>query len=175
MKVPVFLLFCMYRSQGYHLIDVYFCISAILTSGDPESGVSVSLLIWRTALLPSVIYYVWTIVQNALQPEAENIWGHQWILHPSVSLHHHEPGKYCFSKAGKFLWRIVRKWNFCLHFLEKLFATIWYRYCERIWMILSETSVGIRDILVRIRIPGSVPLTNGSGSDSGSDSFLHWL
>jgi hypothetical protein len=34
-------------------------------------------------------------------------------------------------------------------------------------------SVGIRDILVRmrIRIPGSVPLTNGSGSDS----FLHRL
>jgi hypothetical protein len=37
--------------------------------------------------------------------------------------------------------------------------------------------LGIRDILVRIRIriPGSVPLTNGSesGSNSGSDSFLH--
>jgi hypothetical protein len=39
----------------------------------------------------------------------------------------------------------------------------------------------IRDILVRIRIPRSVPLTNGSGSgfgsgsgsNSGSDSFLH--
>jgi hypothetical protein len=30
--------------------------------------------------------------------------------------------------------------------------------------------LGIRDILVRIRIPGSVPLTNGSGS--GSDYFL---
>jgi hypothetical protein len=37
--------------------------------------------------------------------------------------------------------------------------------------------LGIRDILVRIRIPGFVPLTNGSGSgygsNSGSDSFLH--
>ncbi len=31
--------------------------------------------------------------------------------------------------------------------------------------------LGIRDIFVRIRILGSVPLTNGSGS--GSDSFLH--
>ncbi len=28
---------------------------------------------------------------------------------------------------------------------------------------------------VRIRIPGSVPLANGSGSNSGSDSFLQWL
>ncbi len=32
--------------------------------------------------------------------------------------------------------------------------------------------LGIRDILVRIRIRGSVPLTNGSGLISGSDSFL---
>ncbi len=31
-----------------------------------------------------------------------------------------------------------------------------------------------RDILVRIRIRGSVPLTNGSGLNSGSDSFLQW-
>jgi hypothetical protein len=48
-----------------------------------------------------------------------------------------------------------------------------------------ETVLGIRDILVqvqiRIRIPGSVPLTigfcSGSGSNSGSDSFLHcfWM
>jgi hypothetical protein len=45
----------MYRSQAY-VINVYFCFSAILTSGDPESGVSVTLLILRTALLPSVIY-----------------------------------------------------------------------------------------------------------------------
>ncbi len=41
--------------------------------------------------------------------------------------------------------------------------------------------VGLRDILVRIRVPGSVPLTNGSGSkfgsNSGSDSgsFFQWL
>ncbi len=35
--------------------------------------------------------------------------------------------------------------------------------------------LGIHDILMRIRIPRSVPLTNGSGSgsDSGSDSFLY--
>jgi hypothetical protein len=33
--------------------------------------------------------------------------------------------------------------------------------------------LGIRDILVRIRIPGSVPLTNGSGPGSGSpNSFF---
>ncbi len=34
--------------------------------------------------------------------------------------------------------------------------------------------MGIRDILLRIRIPGSVPLTNGSGSgsNSGSDSLI---
>ncbi len=32
--------------------------------------------------------------------------------------------------------------------------------------------LGIRNILVRIRIPGSVPLTNRSGSNSGSDSSL---
>jgi hypothetical protein len=31
---------------------------------------------------------------------------------------------------------------------------------------------GIRDILVRIGVLGSVPLTNGSGSNSESDSFL---
>ncbi len=43
------------------------------------------------------------------------------------------------------------------------------------WSI--RTSVGIRDMLVLI--PGSVPLTNGTGSgsgsvsNSGSDSFLH--
>jgi hypothetical protein len=39
-------------------------------------------------------------------------------------------------------------------------------------IIIKAVSV-IRDILVRIRIPGCVPLTNGSGSNSGSDSFLH--
>jgi hypothetical protein len=48
----------MYRPQAY-VINVYFCFSAILTSGDPESGVSVvTLLTWRIALLPSVICYV---------------------------------------------------------------------------------------------------------------------
>ncbi len=49
-------------------------------------------------------------------------------------------------------------------------------------LLLYLSVLGIRDILVRIRmrIPGSVPLTNGSGtgsssgsgSNSGSDSFL---
>ncbi len=32
----------------------------------------------------------------------------------------------------------------------------------------------IREILVRIRTHGSVPLTNGSGSNSGSDFFLYF-
>jgi hypothetical protein len=31
-----------------------------------------------------------------------------------------------------------------------------------------QAVLGTRDLLVRIRIPGSVPLTNGSGSGSGS-------
>jgi hypothetical protein len=45
---------------------------------------------------------------------------------------------------------------------EELY-TIEYRYPDvRYWYILG-ISVGIRDILVRIRIPGSVPLTYGSG------------
>ncbi len=38
---------------------------------------------------------------------------------------------------------------------------------------IINASVGDpHDILVRIRIFGSVPHTNGSGSNSGSDSFL---
>ncbi len=41
--------------------------------------------------------------------------------------------------------------------------------------IIFYRALGIRDILVRIRIPGSVPLTIGSGSNSGSDYFLHWF
>jgi hypothetical protein len=35
------------------------------------------------------------------------------------------------------------------------------------------TELGIRDIFVQIRIRGSIPLTNGSGSNSGYDSFRH--
>jgi hypothetical protein len=35
----------------------------------------------------------------------------------------------------------------------------------------KQSMLGIRDILVRIRIPGTVSLENISGS--GSDSFLH--
>ncbi len=42
-------------------------------------------------------------------------------------------------------------------------------------MLGLEPVLGIRDILMRIRIPGSVPLTNGSGPGSGSDYFLQWL
>jgi hypothetical protein len=34
-----------------------------------------------------------------------------------------------------------------------------------------KSEIRIRDILVRIQICGSIPLTNGSGSDSGSCSF----
>jgi hypothetical protein len=46
----------------------------------------------------------------------------------------------------------------------------------RMYIIIGINAVlGICDILVRIRIriPGSVPLTNGSESYSGSDSFFH--
>jgi hypothetical protein len=50
------------------------------------------------------------------------------------------------------------------------------RRVSRIRFYVSYPVLGIRDILVLIRIPGSVPLTNGSrsgsGSNSGSDSFL---
>jgi hypothetical protein len=35
--------------------------------------------------------------------------------------------------------------------------------------------LGIRDFLMRIWIRGSAPLTNGSGSNSGSDTFLQRL
>ncbi len=41
------------------------------------------------------------------------------------------------------------------------------RFCKAV--------LGIRDILVRIRIPGFVLLTNESGSSSGSDTFFYWL
>jgi hypothetical protein len=52
---------------------------------------------------------------------------------------------------------------------EELY-TIEYRYPDvRYWYIMG-ISVGIRDILVPIRIPGSVPLTDGSGSGSNSGS-----
>ncbi len=43
---------------------------------------------------------------------------------------------------------------------------------EYLHCAIVKAVLGIRDILVRIRIPGSVPLPNGSGSNSGSDSFL---
>jgi hypothetical protein len=36
-----------------------------------------------------------------------------------------------------------------------------------------KTVMGIRGILVRVRIRGSVPLTNGSGYSSRSDSFFN--
>jgi hypothetical protein len=39
------------------------------------------------------------------------------------------------------------------------------------WQISISVGVGTCDILVRVRIRGSVPLTNGSRSNSGSDSF----
>jgi hypothetical protein len=38
--------------------------------------------------------------------------------------------------------------------------------------VINIPVLGIRDILVWIRIRGSVPRTNRSGSNSGSDSFL---
>jgi hypothetical protein len=41
---------------------------------------------------------------------------------------------------------------------------IWFCRQSRMSRILVKPVLRIRDILVRIRIPGSVPLTNGSGS-----------
>jgi hypothetical protein len=40
------------------------------------------------------------------------------------------------------------------------------KLCQKFFLLKSV--LGIRDILVRIRIPGSVPLTVGSGSGFGS-------
>ncbi len=51
-------------------------------------------------------------------------------------------------------------------------STVFSWYCLFLFVADMYFSVlGIRDILVRIRIPESVPLTHGSGSDS----FLHWF
>ncbi len=51
------------------------------------------------------------------------------------------------------------------------------RVPSKLIRVLFPSVLGIRDIFVRIRIPGSVPLSNGSvsGSNSVSDSFLLWL
>ncbi len=46
-----------------------------------------------------------------------------------------------------------------------LFSSSCFSYQQCLW---------IRDILVRIRILGSIPPNNGSGSSSGSDSFFQW-
>jgi hypothetical protein len=52
-------------------------------------------------------------------------------------------------------------------------ATNPYFFVEASLLFFLQGAVlGIRDILVRIRIRGSVPLTNGSGSNSGSYFFL---
>ncbi len=48
-----------------------------------------------------------------------------------------------------------------------------HRFCSPFNDKGLRSVLGIRDILLRIRIHGSVPLTHGSGSNSGSDSFLH--
>ncbi len=49
-------------------------------------------------------------------------------------------------------------------------STAYDRY--RYLFLNFQSMLGIRDILVRMPICGSVPLTNESGFDFGSDSFL---
>ncbi len=55
-------------------------------------------------------------------------------------------------------------------------AQLFYKHVEvsaaiAVFELFSfPAELGIRDILVRIRIPGSVPLANGSGSGSNSGS-----
>jgi hypothetical protein len=43
---------------------------------------------------------------------------------------------------------------------------------RRLLLAISVSELGIRDFLVRNRVRGSVALTNGFGSNSGSDFFL---
>jgi hypothetical protein len=54
--------------------------------------------------------------------------------------------------------------------VRSLFSIYVFQYNDLIWRpstgSVFETLLGIRDILVRIRIRGSVPLPNGSGSRS---------
>jgi hypothetical protein len=44
--------------------------------------------------------------------------------------------------------------------------------CYRLKYQFLKAVLGIRDILMRMLIPGFVPLTNRSGSGFGSDTFL---
>ncbi len=62
----------------------------------------------------------------------------------------------------------------CSHFFAWYFFTISQLTVNKRFL---RSVLGIRDIFVRVRIPGSVPLTygSGSGSNSGSDFFLHWI
>ncbi len=89
----------------------------------------------------------------------------------------------CYGTILILLFSAPQQWAYCTSYKKKsntdmsessLYSvgyagtvpkTLIYPYCWlKIWVLFS---VGIRDILVRIRIPGSVPLTNGS------DFFLH--
>jgi hypothetical protein len=55
----------------------------------------------------------------------------------------------------------------------------WKACCQHVFAHLSKKSLEavlwIRDILIRIRIRGSVPLTYGSRFGSGSCFFRQWL
>ncbi len=48
-----------------------------------------------------------------------------------------------------------------------------YSWLQKIKFLETKPVLGIRDVSVRIRIRGSVPLTNGSGSGSNSRSDFH--
>ncbi len=68
---------------------------------------------------------------------------------------------------------IVKKYQKLLNKLISISLSTflpWLRHCITFFLIpISFESVPqIRNILVRIRIRGSIPLTNGSGSDYGS-------
>jgi hypothetical protein len=74
----------------------------------------------------------------------------------------------------------IKKKYFCWDGAEILSAAIYFKTATTQMPASLKSVLGIRDILVRIWIQiGSVPLTNesgscsGSGSNSGSDFFLH--
>jgi hypothetical protein len=75
---------------------------------------------------------------------------------------------FCFAKISQYFPK--RVFIFTLYFILHILYCTYWAGSE------GKAVLGILDILVRIRIqtriPGSEPLTNGSGSNSGSESFL---
>ncbi len=93
--------------------------------------------------------------------------------------------KNCFIVNCTVLQFLVIKTLDRMDWPKMLDPDVHWNQCESItlptWHVLNTTPftavLGIRDILVRIRISGSVPLNNGSGSgfNSRPDSLLQWL